>query len=111
VTRYMQSELFDAARPWLYAAVAGLALCLLAALTGLALCCFKGKPLSFAAGAYALGALGGAAWIVCFPAFTNALGDSMLLAINGAINWGSWALVAALVLDAGLCIYRRVRER
>jgi len=111
LTRLLNSGFLSAVRLWLFAIAISLAACLLAMLVGLALSCFKGKALSFAAAVYILGALGDCAWLYFFPLLGDAAGKSLLYSADSTILWGSWALLALMVLNAGLCVLRRVMEK
>jgi len=107
-TGLMSSGQLGAMRQWLFAVAASLAVCMLAMLAGLALGRFKGKALSFAAAVYILGALGGFAWAYFFPLFA---GRSLLYSAQSRVLWGSWALIALMLLNAGLCIFRRINGK
>ena len=109
--KVFQSEMFDAARPWLYAAIAGLAIGVLAILAGIAIAFPKGKtPLAAAMGVYGGGTLGAILMAVSFGAFGSALGDSLLFKVNASVSWGAWVLLALLALNAGLAWWQRGGE-
>ena len=113
-TKLLATEPMAAARTWMYVTAVGLVLSILAMLAGLALA-FSGKTKILIAGTvtYGVGTLAGICAGVAFSMCGAALAGAMNNMVGLSVNFGTWVLVAVLLLNFVLCLsqWRRAKER
>jgi len=103
----LQSDRMDPARPWLAVAAAGLTLGILAVLAGLALSLRESMKLSAASAAvYAGGTAGIILAAAGFMMFGKALAEAWRSMAGASLGYGSWVLLALLLLNAAICFFQ-----
>jgi len=103
----LKSDSMAPARPWLAVAVIGLVLGILAILAGLALSYRESMKLSaVSAAVYAGGAAGVILAMAGFSMFGAILGEVWRGVANATLDYGTWVLLALLLLNAAICFCR-----
>jgi len=112
--KLLETEQMAAVRTWMYVAMAGLILSVLAMLAGFAfLFAEKVKPLAASAAVYGAGMLGIIGALVGFSRFGAALAGAVMNMASAAVQYGAWALAAMLLLNLTVCLaqWRGAREQ
>ena len=104
IARLIQSDLFAKALPWVYTAVAGLAIGILAILAGIALSFTKANFASVFV--YAGGLAGAVVMAVGFGGFGSAMESNLLFTVDTTVGAGSYLLMGLFLLGAGVCLLR-----
>jgi len=112
--KLLETEPMAEVRAWIVVTAVGLALSVLAMLAGFAfLFAEKVKPLAAGAAVYGVGVLGVAAALTGFMRFGAALGGAVMNMASAAVEYGAWALAAALLLNLVVCLaqWRNAKEQ
>jgi len=110
----LKSDSMAPARPWLVVTAVGLLLGILAILAGLALAWRESIKLHvLSAAVYAGGTAGVVLAIVGFSRFGAILAEAVRSIANTSLSFGTWVLMALLLLNAAVCYaqWRAAKER
>jgi len=114
MVKLLKTDMMAEPRTWLYVTGAGLILSILAMLAGFAfLFAEKAKPLAIGAAVYGAGVLGGIGALAGFMQFGAALGPASMNLASAQADYGTYVLIAMLLLNLIVCLaqWRRVREQ